>query len=148
MKNFSLISFIFISGLFLLLPARMKAQEGNHCAVKKSPFRISMEAGNKIFISQCTSCHPADSLKSSGSALVLSGKGVSGDKEKMVVIMIRGHAIAESGNGNNSRGSMPAHPDMKDQDIADVLTFIRNSFGNKESPVKVSDVKSARSKLN
>ena len=42
---------------------------------------------------------------------------------------------------------MPPNPEMSDQEIADVLTYIRNSFGNKASAVKVSEVKSARSKL-
>jgi len=42
---------------------------------------------------------------------------------------------------------MPANSALKDQEIADVLTFIRNSFGNKASSVKVTDVKSARKKL-
>jgi mono/diheme cytochrome c family protein len=42
---------------------------------------------------------------------------------------------------------MPPNPEMKDQQIADVLTYIRNSFGNKAASVKASDVKAVRSKL-
>ena len=37
---------------------------------------------------------------------------------------------------------MPPNPGLSDQEIADVLTYIRNSFGNKASAVKVSEVKS------
>ncbi len=36
---------------------------------------------------------------------------------------------------------------LKDKEIADVLTYVRNSFDNKASPVMVSDVKKARSDL-
>ncbi len=42
---------------------------------------------------------------------------------------------------------MPPNPVIKDQEIADVLTYIRNSFGNKASTVKESEVKSVRSKM-
>jgi hypothetical protein len=34
---------------------------------------------------------------------------------------------------------------MSDSEIANVLTYIRNSFGNKSSTVKISEVKSLRS---
>jgi len=42
---------------------------------------------------------------------------------------------------------MPPNSGLNDQEIADVLTYIRNSFGNKTSAVKVSEVKSASSNL-
>ena len=36
---------------------------------------------------------------------------------------------------------------LTDQEIADVSTFIRNSWGNQAAAVSVSDVRSARKKL-
>jgi mono/diheme cytochrome c family protein len=39
---------------------------------------------------------------------------------------------------------MTPHKDLTDQQIADVLTYVRHSFGNKASAVKVSDVKKVR----
>jgi hypothetical protein len=35
---------------------------------------------------------------------------------------------------------------LKDQQISDVLTYVRNSFGNKAVPVTVGDVKYVRSR--
>jgi len=44
--------------------------------------------------------------------------------------------------------SMPAMgAAMSDADLADVLTYIRNSWGNKGSPVTAADVKAIRAKL-
>jgi hypothetical protein len=43
---------------------------------------------------------------------------------------------------------MHTNTEIKDQEIAGLLTYIRNSFGNKASAVKVSELKSARKKLN
>ncbi|MFI5124365.1 MAG: hypothetical protein ACHQDF_03505 [Chitinophagales bacterium] len=39
---------------------------------------------------------------------------------------------------------MPAYPEMNNDEIAHVLTYIRRSFGNKGSLVKPSGVKSVR----
>jgi mono/diheme cytochrome c family protein len=36
---------------------------------------------------------------------------------------------------------------LKDQEIADVLTYIRSSFGNKASAVTAAEVKAVRSKM-
>ena len=37
---------------------------------------------------------------------------------------------------------------LTDQEIADVSTFIRNSWGNQAAPVAASDVSALRKKLN
>ena len=41
---------------------------------------------------------------------------------------------------------MAPHNDLTDQQIADVLTYVRNSFGNKASAVTPTEVKQARLK--
>jgi mono/diheme cytochrome c family protein len=41
---------------------------------------------------------------------------------------------------------MPGHEYMTDQQIADVLTYVRNSFGNKAKAVTVAEVKAVRAK--
>jgi mono/diheme cytochrome c family protein len=39
---------------------------------------------------------------------------------------------------------MPAQAVLSDQQIADVLTYVRNSFGNKASVVTAAEVKALR----
>jgi len=39
---------------------------------------------------------------------------------------------------------MPPQATLPDQDIADVLTYIRNSFKNKASSITATDVKNTR----
>ena len=41
---------------------------------------------------------------------------------------------------------MPAQTQLTDEQIADVLTFVRNSFGNKASIVTSAEVKAVRAK--
>ncbi|HEX3080665.1 MAG TPA: cytochrome c [Puia sp.] len=139
--------------LFILIniPSLSTAQTdraGNHCAVQKSPFRVSMDSGKVVYSNQCLSCHQANGEGIPGINPPLNGKGVTGDKTKLIGIIIHGQDTHEELNGKKYQQSMPANSTIKDQEVADVLTYIRNSFGNKASSVKATDVKSARKKLN
>jgi mono/diheme cytochrome c family protein len=49
-------------------------------------------------------------------------------------------------NGETYHNVMPAQSQLTDQQIADVLTYVRNSFGNKASAVTVADVKKSKAK--
>jgi mono/diheme cytochrome c family protein len=46
--------------------------------------------------------------------------------------------------GDIYNNPMPAQNTLTDQEIADVLTYVRNSFGNKASAIHMSDVKKVR----
>jgi mono/diheme cytochrome c family protein len=128
-------------------PDLLKAQD-NHCVVKKSPYRLSMDSGKKVYTLQCLACHQADGLGAAPMNPPLTGKQVLGDKKKLITIIIKGLNTHEEIDGVKYQNVMPPRPEMKDQEIADVLTYIRNSFGNKAPSVKASEVKSTRSKLN
>jgi mono/diheme cytochrome c family protein len=144
-------TFRYIPTIILIsLPAFLMAQsgrEGNHCAVQKSPFRVSMDSGKVVYLKQCLSCHQADGLGVSNVNPPLNVKLVTGDKTKLIGIIINGQNTHEALNGKTYQNTMPANPDIKDQEIAHVLTYIRNSFGNKASAIKESEVKSTRIKL-
>jgi mono/diheme cytochrome c family protein len=123
-------------------------RSGNHCAVQKSPYRLSMDSGKVLYTSQCLSCHQANGLGISGVNPALTGKLVSGDKSKLLEFILDGRNPHEAMDVKLSEKSLHGNAEMEDQEIAFVLTYIRNSFGNKASSVKLSEVKSARKKLN
>lgn len=142
--SFSLICFL------IIIPAVLKAQSdrgGNHCAVQKSPYKVSMDSGKVVYLNKCLSCHQANGLGVEGFNPSLNGKFVTGDKTKLIEIFINGQNTQEQIDGKPYQNTMHGNAEIKDQEIAFVLTFIRNSFGNKASGVKVSEVKSARKKL-
>jgi mono/diheme cytochrome c family protein len=147
MHNRTTYCFSFFMLCLFLSPAFLTAQAA-HCAVRKSPFRISMESGSKIYSGRCASCHQSDGLGSSNTNFPLNGVDISGDKIKLIAVVIKGKSTQKEVNGKVDQKIMPPNPDIRNQDIADVLTYIRNSFGNKASSVKESEVKSARGKLN
>jgi mono/diheme cytochrome c family protein len=134
---------IFLIFSLISFPAVLKAQpvrEANHCAVQKSPYKVSMDSGKVIYSNKCSSCHQANGLGIEGVNPPLNGKLITGDKNKLIGILLS----SKENDGNASQGPMHGNAEMKDQEIAYVLTFIRNSFGNKASSVKLSEVKSVR----
>ena len=47
-------------------------------------------------------------------------------------------------DGETYSNNMAPHNFLSDQEIADVLTYVRNSFGNKASAIKAAEVKVVR----
>jgi len=44
-------------------------------------------------------------------------------------------------------GTMPRHDFLKDEDIANILTYIRKNFGNQADAVTTDEVKAQRDKI-
>jgi mono/diheme cytochrome c family protein len=105
----------------------------------------SILAGKKIFVQYCLSCHQADGggVQRLNPPLIKTSY-VLGDKNKLINIILKGFSEDVEINGEYYSNTMPAHDFLKDQEIADVLTYVRNSFGNKASAIKVAEVTSAR----
>lgn len=148
-KNNCFFSFLFLALISLPFVSIAQANhEGNHCVAVKSSFRLAMDSGKTIYIQRCLSCHQTD-----GSGILnvnppLTRKEVIDDKKKLVDMVIGGLDTHEEINGISYSNVMPPNPKMTDQEIADLLTYVRNSFGNRASAIKSREVKSLRNKLN
>jgi mono/diheme cytochrome c family protein len=105
----------------------------------------SLEAGEKIYKKLCLSCHQADGGGVPNmSPPLIKTSFVLGDKEKLIGIVLNGLKNVDI-NDETYNNPMPAlGPVLKDQEIADVLTYVRNSFGNKASAVTAAEVKTVR----
>ena len=69
---------------------------------------------------------------------------VLGDKTDLIKIVLNGFNEDVQINGKTYSNNMTPHGDLTDQQIADVLTYVRNSFGNKASAITADEVKKAR----
>jgi mono/diheme cytochrome c family protein len=109
--------------------------------------KASIERGSKTYAKVCMACHQADGLgvQRMNPPLVKT-KWVLGDKKALAKIVINGLKGGEIEiDGDDFHNPMPPQgSQLDDQQIADVLTFVRNSFGNKASAVLMADVKAAR----
>jgi mono/diheme cytochrome c family protein len=141
------IQFILFFYFFFQFPVFSQAQEGNHCSVRKSPYSLSMDSGKRVYMLHCVTCHQPDGTGIPNLNPPLNGKQVTGDKNKLIDIVIKGSASLVEINGISYNNPMPPNPAIKDREVADVLTYIRNSFGNKASIVRETEVKSMRSKM-
>lgn len=69
------------------------------------------------------------------------------DKERSIRIVLGGLSGPIQVLGQTYNSSMPALPNLSDQQVADVLTYIRNNFGNRGAPVTAAEVAAVRARL-
>ena len=113
-------------------------------------FKASMERGKIVYGQICVACHGID-----GGGMprmnppLWKTSYVLGDKKALVKIILNGLKGGEVEiDGDRFENAMPAQESMlNDQQVADVLTYVRNSFGNKASSVSVAEVRSVRARL-
>ena len=112
--------------------------------------KAAMTRGKAVYEATCQACHQDDGLGAQNMNPPLAKtKWVLGDKKALIKIILKGLQGGEIEiDGDKFHNPMPPQEStLTDQEIADVLTYIRNSFGNKASLVTVAEVKALRAKL-
>jgi len=66
-------------------------------------------------------------------------------KDQFIKILLRGLSGPMVVKGVKYDQHMPAFNFLTDTQLADVATFVRTSFGNKESGITAAEIKTARS---
>ena len=111
--------------------------------------KASFDRGKKVYETVCITCHQFDGggVQRMNPPLIKT-KWVLGDNKALIKIVLKGLKGGEIEiDGDTFYNPMPAQEDaLSDQQIADVLTFVRNSFGNKTSGVSAAEVKVVRMK--
>ncbi len=112
-----------------------------HHHVSSSP----MVRGKIVYNSICLACHMADGggVPNMNPPLINTDY-VLGDKTRLIKIVLNGFKEDVQINGQSFSNNMTPHKDLKDRQIADVLTYVRKSFGNKASRVTALEVKKVR----
>lgn len=112
--------------------------------------QAQMDAGQKTFMTVCIACHQATGMGLPNMFPPLVGTDwVTAPKpDRMIRIVLHGLMGPMSINGKPFTSPAPLMPPqgaaLNDGQIADVLTFVRNSWGNKASAVSASDVAAVR----
>lgn len=111
--------------------------------------KASMDRGKTIYLQRCMACHQVDGSGVPRLNPPLDGASTvkGNDKLKLVRIIIKGMTERVEIDGEYYDNNMSANPDLTDTQIADVLNYIRNSWGNKASLVTAAEVKAARTKI-
>ncbi len=106
--------------------------------------KASIVRGKEVYGSYCITCH------------MEKGEGIEGvypplaksdylmaDKKRSITITLKGLTGEIKVNGVTYNADMTSF-DLTDQEVSDVLNYIRNSFGNKGEAVKPEEVKALR----
>jgi mono/diheme cytochrome c family protein len=116
----------------------------------KSGEAALLARGKAHYDQVCGLCHGVDGLGKPGQAPPLAGSEWVNTKgfERLTHIPLAGVSGQLSVKGQMWSLSMPAMgAAMSDDDLAGVLSYIRNSWGNKGGPVTADEVKAARAAL-
>jgi mono/diheme cytochrome c family protein len=111
-----------------------------------APPATQMADGEKLYKGACVACHEADGSGSPRVYPPLPGNAnlQSVDPSSTLRIVLDGAQTVTTPRAPNT-GSMPAYSGkMSDQEIADVATYIRNSWGNAAPTVTAAQVAKAR----
>lgn len=99
----------------------------------------------------CVTCHQPDGLGLSASQFppIADTKWVLGDEERLIKLTLNGLLGPLELKGKTYPGQVPMTPFggmLNDTEIASVLTFVRNAFGNKATAISPEMVKEVRGK--
>ena len=106
----------------------------------------NMQKGKKIYEAKCLACHQADGggVPNMNAPLDAASNVVGKDIARLVRIIRYGYNERIALDGLYYSNAMTASPDLKDNEIADLLTYIRNSWSNKASAVTIAQVQAAK----
>ncbi len=131
----------------------MKKITNLHCATlfvticfsftQTNPSTASIQNGKKVYETYCISCHMENGMGVEGAFPSLVKTGNLSDKNRLVKIILLGMRGPLKINGLSFDGEM-AGIEMTDKEVADVINYIRNTWGNKAPLVQVTEIPAAK----
>ncbi|MBT0725717.1 cytochrome c [Rosenbergiella sp. S61] len=106
----------------------------------------AMLVGKNVYESQCNACHVSDGSGGRNMIPTLAGNAQvnSADASSLINVMLNG-GQGPFTHANPTAAGMPAFAwKLSDSNIANVMTYIRNSWGNAAPPVSSEQVEKAR----
>lgn len=100
----------------------------------------------------CITCHQVEGqgLDASGFPPLAGTKWVLGDEERLIKLTLKGLMGPIEVLGKTYPGQVPMTPFgglLNDEEVAAVLTYVRNSFGNKATAIAPEQVKAVRAAI-
>ncbi len=102
--------------------------------------------GQSVYAQYCQNCHQTD-----GSGVINMypplgiGSWVEKEPNELIAILMKGMSGKIEVNGEVYKNFMPSQAQLTNEEMADVLSYIRSNFGNNLEPVTHQMVKKIRS---
>jgi mono/diheme cytochrome c family protein len=136
----------YIMSLSLLVFFLSSAMVQKNTVIKPQSSGYQADSGKFIYENYCLACHQEDgSGVPSMNPPLIKTDWVLGDSTRLINVILKGLKDTEI-NGDSYSNEMPSHDFLTDNQIAEVLTYVRKSFGNKASAISSEDVKKQRAK--
>jgi mono/diheme cytochrome c family protein len=104
-----------------------------------------MKRGQAVYSRTCIACHQPTGKGLAPVFPSIAGVPiVNGDATLPIKFILHGLMGPITVDGVTYNSMMPPVAGVSDQDVADVLTYVRQSFGNKSNPVTADQVKAVR----
>lgn len=107
---------------------------------------MQIEKGKQVYMGLCFACHQPDGKGLPGAFPPLAGSDfLQADHERAVRIVLKGLTGPVTVSGQSFNSVMPPQEAvLTDAQIADALTFVLNTWGNKGDPLSAAQVKAIR----
>jgi len=104
-----------------------------------------MQAGEAVFLANCAACHQPTGAGLPGAFPPLAGSDyLLADPARALTGVLKGVTGVITVNGIQYNSVMPSQGHLSDQDLANVMTYVLNSWGNKGGDVGPEQVTAAR----
>ena len=104
-----------------------------------------IESGKALFLGTCSTCHQ---MEGQGIPKVFPPLAKSdylmADKKRSIEVLLNGLSGKVVVNGQEYASVMPPMSHMADDELANILTYVRNAFGNSGDAVSVQEVTQVR----
>lgn len=102
--------------------------------------------GRRLFLANCAACHQPTGQGLPGVYPPLAGSDwAQGPEDRVIRIPLKGLSGPITVSGKHFNNSMPAFGSvLHDDQLADILTYVRSAWGNKASAVSADKVKAVR----
>ncbi len=120
------------------------AAEVAGASAKATPERLA--AGKKVYEEICQACHQPDGKGLPGTIPPLAGSDyLLSDHRRGIATVVHGRTGEVTVNGKTFNSAMPPMGgQLDDQQVADVITYVLNSWDNKGPAISATEVKALR----
>ena len=104
-------------------------------------------SGSKIYFSYCSSCHQMNG-EGDGNRFppLVQSDWVNGDRTRLIEVILKGLEGPITIRGKAYNNSMPSHKFLSDNEIAQVLNYVRKTFNNNNDSITAAQVMEVRNK--
>lgn len=112
-----------------------------------TPMKAAGAGGEALYKTNCMGCHQAEGQGMPGMFPPLANSDyLMADTSRVIEAVLNGLNGPIQVNGENYNATMPPMGHLNDEEIADILSYARSSWGNAANPVSAAEVAVVRAK--